>query len=192
MPCCLLKEQKHGLQLSWRLSKRSKLPSSEYSTTKNTKHGSWFMDIHGINLHVSVFKAATKGNHKKVAGLLIDSRSFERRLMQLQNALNTLVNHALKVLHSAENLRRAVMMKWTCNIMKRKVVEIFCWIHALHLCTSVFSRFLYGFVLLHLSPQPSFASLHCQGFQGWLHITQIQWTDLQYWWGPLLRDAGKH
>lgn len=118
------------------------------------------MDIHGIKL--SVFKAATKGDHKKVPGL----RSFERRLMQLQDALNTLVNHALKVLHSAENLRRAVMMKWTCNIMKQKVVEICCWIHALHLCTSVFSRFLYGFVLLHLSPQPSFASLHCQGFQG--------------------------
>lgn len=74
----------------------------------------------------------------------------------------------------------------------KRSFKICCWIHALHLCTSVFSRFLYGFVLLHLSPQPSFASLYCQGFQGWLHITQIQWTDLQYWWGPLLRDAGKH
>lgn len=90
-------------------------------------------------------KQPRKRDHKKVAGLLIDSRSFERRLMQLQDALNTLVNHALKVLHSAEHLRRAVMMKWTCNIMKQKDTQGRCnllldpHLTSLHLCFLTFS-----------------------------------------------------
>ena len=72
--------------------------------------------------------------------------------MQLQDALNTLVNHALKVLHSAENLRRAVLLKWTCNGRSENLL----FVGSLHLCTSVFSRFLHIFVLLHhVAPEPT-------------------------------------